>query len=347
MISKEILEIFAKEYHKEIGYCGYARLSNGLDGILCILRYGRWNELPEKWEYAGQKFVIEAKFDLSNDEDDREKTIRRRNALSRTAHDADRRKKVRPLAGGISLENGKASTGIDDSRTGTLGLIVRSMNNAPSGPVGDVILSCDHVIEESNLFQPGSYDNGGNKSDCVSKWTASSKNKYNSLKDKTVDGLFLDAAIAKPEVEILLAPYQIFIKSGKTISLNGTYAYKKIKIGTLVSKAGRATGITSGMVVSKAFYKVDQAGGKLKEGAILIKGNSRITDFAVTSDSGSIVWETGTRQVVGLLWGATLYREHPGPGPILSMAFVAPIEPICEAFNLTMSAEGVKKSEVR
>jgi len=192
----------------------------------------------------------------------------------------ERKSKVRPLIGGISIGNEYVTAG-------TLGIVYN-----------DHILTNAHVIamdEQGNfvkstkVIQPGLYD-GGTKDDVVGELLGYAKIAFND----TIAENYVDFAVATATADHVNG-----IVAGETEDYPVIMKPFEPMEGEKVRKSGRTTGTTYGTVESdSAVVKVWYSDDKWASfhDVIMVKGNP----FSAGGDSGSVVDKDG--QFVGLVF---------------------------------------------
>jgi hypothetical protein len=187
--------------------------------------------------------------------------------------------KWRPVEAGVSCGHPRVTAG-------TLGAFVSRDGEAH-------ILSNNHVLANVNdaeirdpIIQPGIYD-GGRSKDTVGTLKDFRPLTFAEGKSNTVD-----CAIASVDV-----PFENFI-----IGIGKPEGISPPNIGMKVIKSGRTTGITRGAIrYIDATVKV----GYLHQREGLFKNQIMTGDMADGGDSGSILFEDGTENVVGLLFAGS------------------------------------------
>ena len=200
--------------------------------------------------------------------------------------------RIRPLIGGISIGHPQVTAG-------TLGSIVTF-----SSHVGEhYILSNNHVMANTNnaelgspILQPGVLDGGIVESDKVGALTF-----FHPIDPSGIEFNDVDTAIAKIDGDI---PVNCSITS-----IGQPQEIKAAVVGMDVEKTGRTTGHTYGKIIS-----VDET-TKVNMGSFTTIFQNQIasTTMSAGGDSGSVVFERGTKKPVGLLFAAsktTTYSNH-------------------------------------
>jgi len=173
----------------------------------------------------------------------------------------DRKSKVRPAPGGVSI-------GHPDVTAGTLGMVVKK-DGIP------YILSNNHVLAAGNeayigdqTWQPGKYD-GGTEADTIGHLAAFVP--INFIDESTcpiakaiVRGLNFLAKLLKSQT-LLPAPISAFVNkvdcaisrplfdediSQEILEIGVPVGFGEVKIGDKVKKSGRTTGLTEGNVIA-------------------------------------------------------------------------------------------------
>ena len=182
----------------------------------------------------------------------------------------------RPIVGGSQIA---VTAGNNMLKTGTLGCFA-GMSANPNG--GVLILTCQHVVAPStdnNIYQPDA-----------------SESPVATITNQALDAN-LDAAICQVgdlsytnsilDVGTVYGGYNV----GPWDIENGGYP---------VSKRGRTTGLTSGVITSITYTCKHPTSGIRMTGQMFINANQ--APFAQPGDSGSAI-VNGSVNVCGLLWG--------------------------------------------
>jgi len=188
-----------------------------------------------------------------------------------------RTEKWRPVEAGVSCGHPKVSAG-------TLGTFV-SRKGEPH------ILSNNHVLANVNnaevgdpIIQPGIYDGG------------TSTDEIGTLKDfkpiTFTESNTVDCAIATVSV-----PYDNYV-----VGLGKPEGITYPNIGMKVIKGGRTTGITRGAI---RYIDATVEVGYPPQKTAIFKNQIMTDDMADGGDSGSILFEDGTENVVGLLFAGS------------------------------------------
>ena len=218
------------------------------------------------------------------------------------ADDSWRQTRVRPLKIGVSISHGKVTAG-------TLGCFVKDKGGIL------YMLSNNHVIANQNdakaedpICQPGIYDRGSLSKDTVAH--LSRFVKINSSKN------LVDAAIAKLSKDAGNVDLSSISGLGK---LTGTFA-GEVEVGDTVSKFGRTTGTTVGIVSAVEMDNVAvgyDGGVKVFDNQIEIEG-AEDGPFCRGGDSGSMVVSGGRgdtkHEALGLLFAGGTYGGRNGQG---------------------------------
>jgi hypothetical protein len=210
---------------------------------------------------------------------------------------ADRRGRVRPLVGGISISPDTVKT------AGTLGAVHDGwiITNAH-------VLAMDldgNYLRSAKILQPGLID-GGTLEDVVGELVGYTRITFN---DSTAEN-YVDLAVGRATVEYLNdtvlgnAPYRV------------TLTPYEPGEGEVVRKSGRTTGETTGTVVStsavvKVWYSEDKWAAF--HDVIMVRGNP----FSAPGDSGSFVDKDG--KFVGLVFAG---NELTGYGVVCKAKYV-------------------------
>ena len=211
--------------------------------------------------------------------------------------------RIRPVPCGYSIGHFTVSAG-------TLGLVVEYTEGPNMGKA--YLLSNNHVLAASNvahvgdpITQPGKHDVAILERDTIAflhRWVPLSK-KVN----------FVDAAIAEIKDGVNwsshVAPYVSQIGYPEDF-INPT-------LGMRVEKTGRTTGYTTGTIISiNQTVKVDYG----KTGLLLFKQQICTTNMSQGGDSGSCLFEIGTKKPVGLLFAGDSSESYHNPiGSVLSV----------------------------
>ena len=212
--------------------------------------------------------------------------------LSAGAANKDR---SRPMAGGVSVGHPKVTAG-------TLGGFV-SFNNDDEKVY---ILSNNHVLAHVNaaqendpILQPGKHDGGDVASDGVAKLRWFQKIEPSSAGSNASNEI--DAAIA--EVDDLKEVNSTVRSIGQPDGIKGA------SVGMEVEKSGRTTGHTYGKVLS-----VDETTRvNMGKFSAVFRDQIATTAMSEPGDSGSLLFEKQSRQVIGLLFSGSktkTYHNH-------------------------------------
>jgi len=193
----------------------------------------------------------------------------------------ERRGKVRPLVGGISISN-------EYTTAGTLGVVHNGyiLTNAH-------VIAVDtrgNFVEQAKVIQPGLYDGGDVKKDVVGALIGYTKIWFNDVAAEN----YADLAVA-----IATTDYINDVVAGEAEDYQVVMTPYEPKEGETVRKTGRTTGTTYGTVEStsavvKVWYSDDKWAAF--HDVILVRGNP----FSKGGDSGSLVDKDG--QFVGLVF---------------------------------------------
>ena len=194
---------------------------------------------------------------------------------------AERRGKVRPLVGGISISN-------EYTTAGTLGIVHNGhiLTNAHV-----IAMDMDgNFVKSAKVIQPGVYDGGSVDEDVVGELLGYAKIWFN---DVTAEN-YADLAVA-----VATADHVNNVVAGEAEDYQVVMTPYEPKEGERVRKTGRTTGTTYGTVEStsavvKVWYSDDKWAAF--HDVILVKGNP----FSKGGDSGSVVDKDG--QFVGLVF---------------------------------------------
>lgn len=197
----------------------------------------------------------------------------------------------RPCPGGYSVGHAGA--------TGTFGCLVSFRGGPLAGR--KFVLSNNHVIANSNnanvgdrIFQPGPVDFGASTDTIatLSRWVPLMTDSHN----------YVDAAMA--EVQGGTSGWSDFVATFvKDIGVpSGTTL--EPSIGMNVEKAGRTTGYTTG--------RVEQVGVTARvsyrdsfPAPLVFRDQILLTPMSRPGDSGSVVFQAGTRSAIGLLFAGS------------------------------------------
>ena len=187
----------------------------------------------------------------------------------------ERRGRWRPCIGGISI-------GHKDVTAGTLGCFVIRERDT-------FILSNNHVLANENnaqeddaILQPGPYDGG------VIKDKVAELVEWVTINFNTGDN-YVDAAIATPINKDKYVNPKIY-------ELKGPEGTVEPKLGMMVVKSGRTSGVTKGTITQiGATVKVDY-----KSGTAIFKEQVICTPLLSPGDSGSIILVEGEGYACGL-----------------------------------------------
>lgn len=214
-----------------------------------------------------------------------------------------RKSRWRPAPGGVSIGHYKITAG-------TLGAVVYDNLTGRK-----LILSNNHVLANSTngkdnrarkgdpILQPGPLDGGTKKQDKIARLY-----RYVPLKDNGLN--LVDAAVAKPQRPSLVVPeiLGVGLVQGKTLP----------KLGMLVKKSGRTTGLTRGTIQAiDVTVDVDYDGRILQ-----FKNQILVTAFDQGGDSGSLVLNE-FNWAVGLLFAGSD-----------TFTFVNPIDPVLDLLGV-------------
>lgn len=194
----------------------------------------------------------------------------------------------RPLVGGISVGHYKVSAG-------TFGAIV----SFDSSKDETYLLSNNHVLANTNvanigdnIIQPGVADKGKHHSDLVAKLAYFHPISFFSSPNQ------VDAAIAKVEGNISV---QYYVKS-----IGKPEESVAAKIDMAVEKSGRTTGHTYGTVVS-----IDETTRvKMGKNTAVFTDQIALTSMSFPGDSGSVLFERGTKKPIGLLFAGSPSKTY-------------------------------------
>ncbi len=187
------------------------------------------------------------------------------------------------------------SIGHPNVTAGTMGLLVKYESGSNKGKA--FILSNNHVLAANNaanvgdaIIQPGKYDSGVEGRDTIAhlyRWVPIDIQGFN----------YVDAAIAEAKGGLEWDKYVVEYVSKIGVPDDCTDA----KIGMNVEKTGRTTGYTQGIVFSiNETIKVNYPMGN-----VIFKNQIRATSMSKGGDSGSCLFEMGTKKPVGLLFAGS------------------------------------------
>ena len=211
---------------------------------------------------------------------------------------ADLQRRERPLRPGQSISH-------PDVTAGTLGGFVRR-----PGSDGLLVLSNNHVLAASDAaragdpaLQPGVAD-GGTPADRFGTLTA--------FVPMTADpGNLVDAAVAALDAGVDADPTRY---PGGAL-LGTVAAVDDVDPDELVEKVGRTTGHTRGRVTA---VEVDGVGVQYDDGVHTFDDQIEVEGltgaFSAGGDSGSVIWRSGDRAPVGLLFAGSTEGGSAGGG---------------------------------
>jgi len=197
----------------------------------------------------------------------------------------------RPVFGGISV-----MTSAYPTAAGTLGLVI----------AGNQILSCTHVLALDStqnpvptgtpVWQPGGYD-GGNAADAIGTLT-----NYIPIVFGPSGTNYADAATATLYPSVTGNVGQVLNAANNGfVSISGTYPASALFTGSLVSKSGRTTGVTTNQVLSTnatVLVYYNSTAYAVFTNQLLVR-----QPFLQPGDSGSAVYKNGA--FVGLGFAAS------------------------------------------
>jgi hypothetical protein len=219
-----------------------------------------------------------------------------------------RDKEFEPMIGGVSVN---PNFFYISSWQGTLGLAIRDKNGRP------VILSNRHVICGKNpvagdgVSQP-SYEFFSHLAASLVAW---------NLGDVTYQGkkYGIDAAIASPT-------------NGRSATIGKIYGLPDVAgtveaaLGMEVTKSGLTTDVTTGTITAIDVDCINEDRVVLSR-QIVIQSRIKGSFFSESGDSGSAIIQTGSNQVVGLLWGGNEKAKE---------TICSPIAPVLDFFECTI-----------
>ncbi|HEY8505311.1 MAG TPA: hypothetical protein VIL46_12065 [Gemmataceae bacterium] len=220
-----------------------------------------------------------------------------------------------PAKGGASIGHGPSGA------TGTLGCLV-----AEEGTNYLCILSNNHVIGNSNMGQPGDkIFHPGRVDQGLHVYQIGTLYKIHPISFTTFNEV--DAALARTRPEVADFAHHFY-------TLNPEL--QTARVGMLVSKEGRTTGPTLGVVRGvlgvldvpypvKTPFGVQERPARFRE-QIVIQGLGGA--FSQRGDSGSLVVEHETKRPVGLLFAGGRGRDG------IDYTFANPIRRVREALNI-------------
>lgn len=203
---------------------------------------------------------------------------------------AANKKRARPLKGGCS--------GIYTGGTAaTLGYFMRDKKPKKKGRKPQwYALSNKHALDpgipRNETIQPSPLDNGNAPPDWVGKLFRSDR---------------IDAALSKIDVGAIAAIIGLPTPKGTTV----------VKRRMVVTKSGRTTGVTKGIVVDTDLTL--RVGGTKYEHSFKIIGLRR--NFSDGGDSGSLIIQVNGNRTLGLLWGGAP-NVRPKPTYAMPIAMV-------------------------
>jgi hypothetical protein len=244
------------------------------------------------------------------------KPLRRRDAL------AWHRTRQRPLVIGSSI--GFASDGRFQS-AGTLGCFVRPR----AGAAGRVhLLSNNHVLADENrleagaaIVQPGGLDGGAEPADVIARLGA-----YIQLRPGSRINV-VDAAIAQLEDNVRFDPVNILGKGSL-----GRTRDEPLTLKVTVHKAGRTTGVTTGVVTAIELDNVRigyDIGTVRFDNQIEIEGIDQ--PFSDAGDSGSLIVDNDLN-AAALLFAGSDHGGKAGTG----LTYAHPIQSVLDALKIEL-----------
>jgi len=222
--------------------------------------------------------------------------------------EVDRKAKMRPAKGGISIAHKNVTAGTLSTR------IIDALNGKRT------ILSCNHVIANleplgkaskgDSILQPGPADGGTDPADRIAgleRW------------EPMRSGTKVDAAIATPDNDADLSDevLDFGVIEGEIIHP---------KVGVAVQKTGRTTGLTEGEIVAIVSSIT----------VMTAKGNVTVYDvidtylYAKGGDSGSLTVEKGTNKPVGILFAGSMADPYD--------TFLIRMDNICQRLHIGFPA---------
>lgn len=211
------------------------------------------------------------------------------------------RERTRPVIAGISISD-HGSGG-----AGTLGGIVSFDNHEDEL----YILSNNHVMANVNtrkigspVLQPGEHDGGNVDSDKIAELTY-----FHQVHLGASSGVpnQVDLAIAKLDNPDDL---DCVVKS-----IGRPKNHSDATVGMDVEKSGRTTGHTYGQIIS--VDETTKVGMGLGKGVAVFKDQIATTAMSKPGDSGSFLFEKGTKNVVGLVFAGSNSRSYANHFPVV------------------------------
>lgn len=208
----------------------------------------------------------------------------------------------RPCPGGFSIGHYRVTAG-------TIGLLLEYCEGPNKGKA--YILSNNHVLADNNvahvgdhITQPGNADKG-----VVNKDTIARLYRWVPINFQGIN--LVDAALAEVEEGLNWSKYVVPFVS----KIGYPDGFTKATLSMDVEKSGRTTGYTQGTIISiNETIKVNYPSGP-----VVFKNQIRTTSMSKSGDSGSCLFERGSRKPVGLLFaGGETGSFHNHFGTVLS-----------------------------
>lgn len=203
-------------------------------------------------------------------------------------------RRMRPCPGGFSVGHRRITAG-------TLGTCCYDLIPFPGKPKRFYILSNNHVLANSNnakigdpILQPGPADGGTYPRDLIGRLSRFVTIKY--ISGNNYPDNYVDAAIAEANLQDI----------DRSVYWLGTVKkiYAAPRVGDILQKAGRTTGITTGKVTNiNATVRVNYGYGRVAKFVRQII----TTDMSAGGDSGSLVTNLD-EGAVGLLFAGSPTR---------------------------------------
>jgi len=187
----------------------------------------------------------------------------------------------------------------DSSSTGTLGMIVKT-RMVRTGKSVKALLTCDHVLNDDPVIQPGFADGGDEKKNMVAT-------------------LLQEKRIFDERGDIVLAKLNSDIKYDLGICGENRLRFKDkrfVKIGEAVKKSGRTTNISRLKVNEIGVFYINYGNRKYKFNAFsLIRGEGEtLPNIYASMDSGSVVYAESSRSgmatAAGVLFAIEKNTKH-------------------------------------
>lgn len=202
---------------------------------------------------------------------------------------------------------------------GTLGCIAYTLDSGRP-----VLLSTWHVLFGNGAKEGGTVwlliESAGKR-----QFAAIGKALYGKLGTVHFDGrdYHLDCAVSSYDKVLTTLADESRLRSCTSVT-----GHDSPRLGGLVTKRGKATGITRGTIVDIGYSgSACVAGGKFSTPwQILVKPLEEYDAFSSEGDSGALIIDDANN-AVGLLWGSTVRGE----------GLACPIAPVLYAMNITLN----------